>query len=129
MVDFFFLNTLFKSSIKRVRCSQKHKKNTVSNISRNFKSSRKHCVSHKTRLFESYTPAQVAWWGPMLLIIVNKNKKLLPNHLQLINLFRSIKKLKNPIPGSQWCNGLRHAFNISPLRSQVQSQVLALIFI
>jgi hypothetical protein len=31
--------------------------------------------------------------------------------------------------GSQWCNGLRHAFNISPLRSQVQSPVLALIFI
>jgi hypothetical protein len=29
--------------------------------------------------------------------------------------------------GSQWCNGLRHAFNISPLRSQVQSPVLALI--
>jgi hypothetical protein len=31
--------------------------------------------------------------------------------------------------GSQWCNGLRHAFNISPLRSQVQSPVLALICI
>jgi hypothetical protein len=31
--------------------------------------------------------------------------------------------------GSQWCNGLRHAFNILPLRSQVQSPVLALIFI
>jgi hypothetical protein len=33
------------------------------------------------------------------------------------------------LKGSQWCNGLRHAFNISPLRSQVQSPVLALIFI
>jgi hypothetical protein len=29
----------------------------------------------------------------------------------------------------QWCNGLRHAFDILPLRSQVQSAVLALIFI
>jgi hypothetical protein len=36
--------------------------------------------------------------------------------------FSAIKIIRK---GLQWCNGLRHAFNISPLRSQVQSPVLA----
>jgi hypothetical protein len=38
-------------------------------------------------------------------------------------------KWKIKTEGSHWCSGLRHAFNISSLRSQVQSPVLALIFI